>query len=491
MEDYETAIQMSQEAFKIWSDIPAPNRGEVVRQIGEALREKKQFLGNLITLEVGKIASEGLGEVQEFIDMLDFSTGLSRTFAGQVIPSERPGHALLEQWNPIGPVGIITAFNFPNAVFGWNASLALVCGNSIMWKGAPTTPLVNIATTKIVQSVMDANHMPPGLVTLLCGGGDIGEAMAKDTRVPLVSFTGSTPVGQKVGTTVQDRFGKSLLELGGNNAIIVLNDADLDMVVPAVLFASVGTTGQRCTTTRRLILHESVHDEVVNRLKKAYGTIRIGDPLDDNTLYGPMHSEQGVEVFKSAVAAAVSQGGKVEVGGKTIDRPGYYVEPTIVTGLAHDAEIILRESFAPVLFILKTKILHESVHDEVVNRLKKAYGTIRIGDPLDDNTLYGPMHSEQGVEVFKGAVAAAVAQGGKVEVGGKLQHTLPKGSDCGIVNVNIPTSGAEIGGAFGGEKHTGGGRESGSDAWKQYMRRSTCTVNYSKDLPLAQGVKFE
>ncbi|XP_063955718.1 alpha-aminoadipic semialdehyde dehydrogenase-like [Lytechinus pictus] len=455
IEDYETAIQMSQEAYKIWSDIPAPNRGEIVRQVGEALREKKQFLGNLISLEVGKIASEGLGEVQEFIDMLDFSTGLSRTLAGHVFPSERPGHALLEQWNPLGPVGIITAFNFPNAVFGWNASLALVCGNSIMWKGAPTTPLVNIATTKIVQSVMDANRMPPGLVTLLCGGGDIGEAMAKDTRIPLLSFTGSTPVGQKVGTVVQDRFGKSLLELGGNNAIIVMNDADLDMVVPAVLFASVGTTGQRCTTTRRLILHESIHDEVVNRLKKAYGTIRIGDPLDDNTLYGPMHSKQGMEVFKNAVSDAVAQGGQVEVGGKIIDRPGYYVEPTIVTGLSHDSEIILRESFAPVLYILKTKSFDEALswNNEVKQGLSSSLFTQDLG---------------------------------------KIFHWLgPKGSDCGIVNVNIPTSGAEIGGAFGGEKHTGGGRESGSDAWKQYMRRSTCTVNYSKDLPLAQGVKFE
>ncbi|XP_072166624.1 alpha-aminoadipic semialdehyde dehydrogenase-like [Diadema setosum] len=455
MEDYEVAIGASQEAYSVWSEMPAPNRGEIVRQIGEALRKKKQALGNLISLEVGKIASEGLGEVQEFIDMLDFSTGLSRMFAGNVFPSERPGHALLEQWNPLGPVGIITAFNFPNAVFGWNASLSLVCGNSIMWKGAPSTPLINIATTKVVKSVMDANGVPPGIITLLCGGADIGQAMAKDTRIPLLSFTGSTAVGNKVGVMVQERFGRSLLELGGNNAIIVLDDANLDMVVPAVLFASVGTAGQRCTTTRRLILHESVHDVVVERLKKAYATIRIGDPLDENTLYGPVHSQQGVDVFKTAVGDAVAQGGTVEYGGKVLDREGFYVEPTIVTGLPHDAEIVHRESFAPVLYILKTKNFEEAVswNNEVDQGLSSS--------------------------LFTGDL-------------GKIFHWLgPKGSDCGVVNVNIPTSGAEIGGAFGGEKHTGGGRESGSDAWKQYMRRSTCTVNYSKELPLAQGVKFE
>ncbi|XP_072051343.1 alpha-aminoadipic semialdehyde dehydrogenase-like [Amphiura filiformis] len=455
LEDYNEAVVNARAAWEEWCEMPGPLRGEIVRQIGHALREKKDALGNLVSLEMGKIAVEGAGEVQEYIDVCDYAVGLSRMFGGQIFPSERPGHALMEQYNPLGVVGVITAFNFPCAVFGWNAAIAMVCGNTVLWKGAPTTPLTSVAITRIVTDCLKANNINPAVVTTVCGGADIGEAMANDERIPLVSFTGSTPVGNKVGTTVQGRFGRSLLELGGNNAIIVDADADLDMVVPATLFAAVGTAGQRCTTTRRLILHEKVHDQVVERLKKAYSQVRIGDPLDEGILYGPMHSKQGIEVYKSAVEAAQQQGGKVECGGKVLERAGNYVEPTIITGLAHDAEVVLRESFAPVLYVLKCKNLDEAIqwNNEVKQGLSSSLFTSDTG------------------KLFK--------------------WIGPKGSDCGIVNVNIPTSGAEIGGAFGGEKHTGGGRESGSDSWKQYMRRSTCTINYSKDLPLAQGIKFE
>ncbi|XP_064607704.1 alpha-aminoadipic semialdehyde dehydrogenase-like [Liolophura sinensis] len=453
--DYEKAITASKQAWEVWSDVPAPKRGEIVRQIGHALREKRLLLGKLESLEMGKILPEGEGEVQEFIDVADFAVGLSRMFAGHVFPSERPGHVLMEMWNPLGVVGVITAFNFPVAVYGWNTSLALVTGNVVLWKGAPTTPLTSIAVTKIVSSVMEANDMPRATCSLVCGGADIGNLMANDTRVDLLSFTGSTAVGHKVSLAVQDRFGKFLLELGGNNAIIVNDDADLDMVVQSAVFACAGTAGQRCTTTRRLILHEKVHDEVLARLKKAYKKIRIGDPLEEGTLYGPMHSKQGVELYKKAVADAKAQGGTVEYGGQVIDGPGNFVEPTIVSGLKHDAEIVHRETFAPIVYVLKCKSFEEGI--QYNNEVKQGLSSSLFTRDLS--------------QVFRW-----------------LGH---KGSDCGVVNVNIPTSGAEIGGAFGGEKHTGGGRESGSDAWKQYMRRSTCTINYSKDLPLAQGIKFE
>ncbi|CAH1254138.1 ALDH7A1 [Branchiostoma lanceolatum] len=415
VEDYRETVQKAKAAWDVWADVTAPKRGEIVRQIGHALREKVDLLGALVSLEMGKIKPEGVGEVQEYIDVCDYAVGLSRMFAGRVLPSERPGHALLEQWNPLGLVGIITAFNFPVAVYGWNSSIALTCGNVCIWKGAPTTPLVSVAITKIIQSVFEANNLPGAICSLVQGGTDIGQAMATDTNVNLLSFTGSTPVGNVVGTTVQQRFGKVLLELGGNNAIIVLDDADLDMVVRSALFACVGTAGQRCTTTRRLILHESVHDEVVARLKKAYSQVPMGDPLDDGVLYGPMHSQQGVDLYNKAIEDAKAQGGKVEYGGKDMEEAITW-------------------------------------NNEVKQGLSSSIFTGNLGN------------------VFK--------------------WIGPKGSDCGIVNVNIPTSGAEIGGAFGGEKHTGGGRESGSDAWKQYMRRATCTINYGKELPLAQGIKF-
>ncbi|KAK2156045.1 hypothetical protein LSH36_223g03008 [Paralvinella palmiformis] len=453
--DLEMCIYNGKAAWDVWADLPAPQRGEVVRQLGHALREKLELLGKLVTLEMGKILPEGIGEVQEYVDVCDYAVGLSRMFAGQVLPSERPGHILLEQWNPIGLVGVITAFNFPVAPFGWNNAVALVCGNTMLWKGAPTTPLCSIAVTKILQSVFEANKLPPAICTMITGGTKIGIGITKDKRIPLVSFTGSCPAGNKVAVEVTKRFGKHLLELGGNNAIIVNEDADVDMVVRSAVFACAGTAGQRCTTTRRLIIHESLHDEIIYRLKKAYGQIKIGDPLDSGILYGPLHSKEAVEAFKNTVAEAQDLGGKIEYGGNVLDRPGNYVEPTIISGLEHDASVVQRETFVPIVYILKMKTLDEAIawNNEVDQGLSSSLFTKDVSN----------------VFLWMGA----------------------KGSDCGIVNVNIPTSGAEIGGAFGGNKHTGGGRESGSDSWKQYMRRSTCTINYSKDLPLAQGIKFE
>uniref|UniRef100_A0A8C2UMZ5 aldehyde dehydrogenase (NAD(+)) n=1 Tax=Chinchilla lanigera TaxID=34839 RepID=A0A8C2UMZ5_CHILA len=389
--DYEETVKKAREAWKVWADIPAPKRGEIVRQIGDALREKIQVLGSLVSLEMGKILVESVGEIQEYVDICDYAVGLSRMIGGPVLPSERPGHVLIEQWNPVGLVGIITAFNFPAAVYGWNNAIALISGNVCLWKGAPTTSLISVAVTKIVAQVLEDNKLPGAICSLMCGGADIGTAMAKDERVNLLSFTGSTQVGKQVALMVQERFGKCLLELGGNNAIIAFEDADLNLVVPSALFAAVGTAGQRCTTARRLVM----------------------------------------------------------------DRPGNYVEPTIVTGLAHDAPIVHTETFAPILYVIKFKDEEEAFawNNEVKQGLSSSIFTKDLG------------------RIFR--------------------WLGPKGSDCGVVNVNIPTNGAEIGGAFGGEKHTGGGRESGSDAWKQYMRRSTCTINYSKDLPLAQGIKFE
>ncbi|GFY67215.1 alpha-aminoadipic semialdehyde dehydrogenase [Trichonephila inaurata madagascariensis] len=456
LNDYEDTINRLQTAWQTWADIPAPQRGEIVRQIGDALRQKKSALGQLVSLEMGKVLLEGEGEVQEYIDICDYATGLSRMIEGKVLPSERPGHALLEMWNPLGVIGIISAFNFPVAVYGWNNAIAMVCGNTMLWKGAPSTNLCSIAVIKIISSVLKKNELPEEICSLVCGGADIGSAMAKDTRLPLLSFTGSTNVGLQVAIEVQKRFGKCLLELGGNNAIIVSDDADLDMVIQSAVFACVGTAGQRCTTTRRLIVHEKVYNEVVERLKKAYTQIRVGDPINPCNLYGPMHNKQGVDSYLKTIEEAKKAGGKVEYGGKVMEGySGNFVEPTIITGLSHDAEVVHRETFAPIVYILKTSSVDEAIkwNNEVKQGLSSSIFTQSLGN------------------VFK--------------------WLGPKGSDCGIVNVNIPTSGAEIGGAFGGEKHTGGGRESGSDSWKQYMRRSTCTINYTKELPLAQGIKFE
>ncbi|XP_042864012.1 alpha-aminoadipic semialdehyde dehydrogenase-like [Penaeus japonicus] len=457
VEDLDACVKAGKEAWQVWADMPAPARGEIVRQIGVALRENLEPLGKLVALEMGKIKPEGIGEVQEYVDICDFAVGLSRMVGGSVLPSERPGHALLENWNPLGVVGVITAFNFPVAVYGWNSAIAMVCGNTLLWKGAPSTPLVSVATTKIVASVLEKNNLPGAVSALCCGGADVGTAIAKDERIPLVSFTGSTNVGKQVSLMVQERFGRHLLELGGNNAIIVDEDADIEMVVRAALFACVGTAGQRCTTTRRLILHEKLHDEIVERLVKAYKNFmpRLGDPLDDGVLYGPMHSQQGIDGYLATIKEAVSLGGKIEFGGNVIDREGFFVEPTIITGLSHDSPVVHRETFAPIVYALKCPSLDAGIqwNNEVHQGLSSSLFTQNLGN------------------VFK--------------------WLGPKGSDCGIINVNIPTNGAEIGGAFGGEKHTGGGRESGSDAWKQYMRRSTCTINYTKELPLAQGIKFE
>jgi aldehyde dehydrogenase family 7 protein A1 len=456
-EDYERCVTAAREAWGTWADIPAPARGDIVRQIGAALREKKQLLGQLVSLEMGKILAEGTGEVQEFVDICDYAVGLSRMFSGKVLPSERKDHVLLEMWNPLGVIGVISAFNFPVAVFGWNNAIALVCGNTTLWKGASSTSLLSIAVTKIIQQILEANKIPGGVCTLISSSGEIGNLMAKDSRVPLLSFTGSNAIGAKVASAVTERYGRHILELGGNNAIIVNKDADINMVLQAAVFACVGTAGQRCTTTRRMIVHEDVYEEVLGRLKRSFNQVmeRVGDPLDSRTLYGPMHSKSGVQEYVDAIKDIAAQGGKIAYGGKVIDRPGFYVEPTIVVDLPHDAEVVHRETFAPIVYLLKAKNIEEAVkwNNEVTQGLSSSIFTKDVSN------------------VFR--------------------WLGPKGSDCGIVNVNVSTSGAEIGGAFGGEKHTGGGRESGSDSWKQYMRRSTCTINYGTELPLAQGIKFE
>ncbi|KAL1490722.1 hypothetical protein ABEB36_013371 [Hypothenemus hampei] len=457
VKDYESCIESAREAWNVWADIPVPQRGEIVRQIGDSLRNKLLPLAQLVSLEMGKILPEGKGEVQEYVDICDYAVGLSRTLAGSIFPSERPGHVLLENWNPLGTIGVISAFNFPVAVYGWNSAIAMVCGNTILWKGSETTPLVSIATTKILAEVLEKNNLPGAIASLCCGGADIGKAMASDERIKLLSFTGSCQIGQLVAVEVQKRFGKSLLELGGNNALIVAEDADLKMVIPATLFACIGTSGQRCTTTRRLIVHENIYEDVLHKLKTAYNQVlsRIGDALDDNVLIGPLHSQVSVDKFKETLENIRKEGGKIEIGGKVLDRPGYFVEPTIITGIHHQSKLVHTECFAPILYVLKTKSVSEAItwNNEVPQGLSSSIFTQNLSN------------------IFK--------------------WIGPKGSDCGIVNVNIPTSGAEIGGAFGGEKHTGGGRESGSDSWKQYMRRSTITINHSKELPLAQGIKFE
>uniref|UniRef100_A0A0A9Z803 aldehyde dehydrogenase (NAD(+)) n=1 Tax=Lygus hesperus TaxID=30085 RepID=A0A0A9Z803_LYGHE len=457
LKDYETAAGRSREAWELWADLPAPKRGEIVRQIGNALRDNLQPLGKLVSLEMGKILAEGVGEVQEYVDICDYAVGLSRTFNGSIIPSERPGHALLEQWNPLGVIGVISAFNFPVAVYGWNSAIAMVCGNTLLWKGAPSTPLASVATSRIVAKVLEDNRLPGAICSLVCGGSDIGSAMASDERIPMVSFTGSTNVGKKVALTVQSRFGKFLLELGGNNAIIVGPDADLEMVAQSVVFACIGTAGQRCTSTRRLILHEKVYDQVLTRMKKSFKQVmkRMGDPLNENTLYGPLHNQTAVDNFNNTIKEVKAQGGKIEFGGEVCTGEGFFVLPTIVTGLPNDSPVVQKETFAPIVYVLRVQNVDEAI--KCNNRVKQG-----LSSSLFTNNL---------ADLFK--------------------WVGPKGSDCGIVNVNIPTSGAEIGGAFGGEKHTGGGRESGSDAWKQYMRRSTITINYSPVLTLAQGIKFE
>ena len=455
IEEYESAMTRAAKRFETWRMVPAPQRGEIVRQIGLAMREYKEPLGELVSLEMGKIRAEGLGEIQEAIDIADFSVGLSRQLYGLTMHSERSQHRMYEQWHPLGVVGIITAFNFPAAVWAWNSMIAAVCGDTMIWKPSHDTPLVAIAMHEVCNKVMLDNDLE-GVFELVIGPGRVvGEAMTNDRRMPLVSFTGSCNAGKRVASAVAQRFGRSILELGGNNAIIADATCDLDLLLPAVVFGACGTTGQRCTSTRRLFLQKSIAAEVKSRLVKAYEGIeqRTGDSLDPNTLMGPMVHGSAVDDMMNALTLVKEQGGEIIYGGSRLDGPGFFVQPTLVAG-SHDMQIVQEETFAPILYIFEYEDLDDAIatHNSVTQGLSSA--------------------------IFTDSVRAAETF---------LSH---RGSDCGIANVNIGTSGAEIGGAFGGEKDTGGGRESGSDAWKAYMRRQTCTMNWSKDLPLAQGVQF-
>lgn len=452
-------IAAAHEAFKKWRTVPAPRRGELVRLLGEELRASKDELSALVTAENGKIFEEGKGEVQEMIDICDYGVGISRQLYGLTIASERPGHHMREYWQPLGVVGVISAFNFPVAVWAWNTALALACGDSVIWKPSEKTPMTALACQKILDRAIAkfGDDAPAGLSQVIVGGRDVGEAMVDDVRVALVSATGSTRMGREVGPRVAARFGKSLLELGGNNAIIVAPSADLDMAIPGIVFGSVGTAGQRCTSTRRLIVHSSVYDNLVPRLKKAYSGIRIGDPLKEGTLVGPLVDKMSFNGMEAALAAAKSEGGVVTGGGRVDVAEcdgGYYANPAIVEMPSQSASVC-EETFAPILYIMKYETFDEAM-------------AMQNGVPqgLSSSIFTTDMRE---AEMF---ISTA-------------------GSDCGIANVNIGTSGAEIGGAFGGEKETGGGRESGSDAWRAYMRRQTSTVNYSRELPLAQGIKFD
>jgi aldehyde dehydrogenase (NAD+) len=451
---YEQVLTHSVEAFKTWRMMPAPQRGLVVRDLGEALREFKEPLGELVTLEMGKIRAEGLGEVQEMIDICDFAVGLSRQLYGLTMQSERPAHRMYEQWHPLGAVGVITAFNFPVAVWSWNTAIAAVCGDTVVWKPSSDTPLTAVAVQHIANRVM-ADHKLSGIFSITIGRGSVvGEKMINDPRLPLISFTGSTKMGRRVSEAVARRFGRSILELGGNNAIIVTEDADLDMAVRTILFGAVGTAGQRCTTTRRVITHRSVASELTERIVRSYKQVNIGNPLEEGILMGPLVTKAAVEDMMAALDQAIEQGGEVIYGGNRLPEFGdQFVEPTIVR-MPEQTEIVHNETFAPILYLMEYDDLEEAIHlhNEVPQGLSSAIFTTNL----------------LSAEKF-------------------LSHT---GSDCGIANVNIGTSGAEIGGAFGGEKETGGGRESGSDSWKAYMRRQTNTINWSKELPLAQGIKF-
>jgi aldehyde dehydrogenase (NAD+) len=452
--DYERVMETAQSAFETWRSIPAPQRGEAVRLCTEALRKNKDALGSLVSLEMGKIKAEGDGEVQEMIDIGDFALGQSRMLYGLTMHSERPQHRMYEQWQPLGIVGVITSFNFPVAVWAWNGLLSAICGNVTVWKPSSKCPLCCVAVMNICNQALKDGGFPPIFLSFMASGHDLANRFVDDDRVKLVSFTGSTWVGRKVGTRVAERFGRSLLELGGNNAIILDKSADLKMAVPGIVFGSVGTAGQRCTTTRRLFVHESILDNVTELLVSAYGQVRIGESLDPNTLMGPLVDDAAVGDFTAAIAAVREAGGKILTGGSRIDRPGSFVEPTIVIAENH-WEIVQTETFVPILYVIPFSDIEDAIqmNNDVPQGLSSAIFTTDV------------RHSE----LFLSAV----------------------GSDCGIANVNIGTSGAEIGGAFGGEKETGGGRESGSDAWKVYMRRQTNTINWGKELPLAQGIKFD
>lgn len=455
---YEQVIETAQNAYLAWRNWPAPKRGEVVRQLGDALRKDKEALGQLVSYEMGKSLQEGLGEVQEMIDICDFAVGLSRQLYGLTMHSERPSHRMYEQWHPMGIVGIISAFNFPVAVWSWNATLAWVCGNVTVWKPSEKTPLCGNAIQKIVEKVFAENAVPEGVNNLIQGGRELGEWMSQDKRIPLVSATGSTRMGKELNKEVAGRLGKTILELGGNNAIIITEHADLDMSLIGAVFGAVGTAGQRCTSTRRLIIHEKIYDQFVAKLVKAYQQIKIGNPLDSNNHMGPLIDEDAVKMYLQSIEACKKEGGQFIVEGGVLEGHGYesgcYVKPCIAEAKP-EYKIVQHETFAPILYLLKYKTIEEAIaiQNDVPQGLSSAIMTLNMRES----------------ELFLSA----------------------KGSDCGIANVNIGTSGAEIGGAFGGEKETGGGRESGSDAWKAYMRRQTNTINWSTTLPLAQGIKFD
>ncbi len=455
----DAAVARAVAAFETWRDVPAPRRGELVRLVGEELRREKDALGALVTLEVGKISQEGLGEVQEMIDICDFAVGLSRQLYGRSIASERPGHRLTETWHPLGPVAVISAFNFPVAVWSWNAALALVCGDPVIWKPSERTPLTALATTALLERAADRfGEAPEGLFELVIGGADRAVQLADDDRIPLVSATGSTAMGKEIAPRVAGRLGRSLLELGGNNAAIVAPSADLDLVVRAILFSAVGTAGQRCTSLRRLIVHESVADTLLERLAAAYRSVPIGDPREDGTLVGPLVTGEAFGRMEAALGQAAAEGGEVVVGGGRANADAWpdawYAEPTIVRMPAQSA-VVAQETFAPILYVL-------------------TYGALEEAIALQNGVPQGLASSIFTTDLREAERFVAAA-----------------GSDCGIANVNIGPSGAEIGGAFGGEKETGGGRESGSDSWKAYMRRQTATVNYTSELPLAQGIRFD
>jgi aldehyde dehydrogenase (NAD+) len=458
-QDYESIVQQAADAFEQWRQVPAPKRGEIVRQIGNALRQSKTELGALVTLETGKIRVEGEGEIQEMIDIADFAVGQSRMLYGLAMHSERPGHRMYEQWQPLGPIGVITSFNFPVAVWSWNAMLALIAGDTVIWKPSSKVPLSAIATMNIVWRVLRENGLPEGICNLVIGNRqEIGETLIRDDRVPLISATGSVSMGRHVGQVVASRFGKTILELGGNNAVIVTPNADLELAVKAVVFGAVGTAGQRCTSTRRVIVHEDIFEPFAEALKKAYQQITIGNPLEDGILMGPLIDRQAIENMQSALKQLEHEGGKIICGGDGLSGDvfdsGTYVTPCICEARA-DFSIVQEETFAPILYLIKYKTIQEAItyQNAVPQGLSSSIFTTDL----------------QEAETF----------------------LSPAGSDCGMASVNVATSGAEIGGAFGGEKDTGGGREAGSDAWKAYMRRQTCTVNWSGEMPLAQGIKFE
>lgn len=453
-EDYEQVMQRAEAAALAWRQVPAPKRGEIIRQMGQALREHKDSLGSLVSLEMGKSKQEGDGEVQEMIDIADFAVGQSRMLYGNSMHSERPNHRMYEQWHPYGIVGVISAFNFPVAVWSWNAFLAAICGNVTIWKPSAKTPLCAVAVQHICNKVLRDNNCPEIFSLIIPHDHDVVEQMVDDKRIPLISFTGSTAVGKIVASKVASRLGKTILELGGNNAIILDQSADLQMAIPGIVFGAVGTAGQRCTTTRRLFVHESQYHDVLKRLQHAYEQVTIGDPLDTKNLMGPLIDAQAVEQFKTAIQKVRQAGGQIVFGGEALDRAGSFVQPTLVSNVQNDWSIVQEETFAPILYVMPYKTIDEAIalQNGVPQGLSSALFTQNL------------KHAERFLSAW--------------------------GSDCGIANINIGTSGAEIGGAFGGEKETGGGRESGSDSWKAYMRRQTNTINWGDALPLAQGIKF-